>query len=51
MTRKASDEFSDKVVGGRDHSNVMHFSVQSGLQAEDESSFFCMSVWNMQFVR
>lgn len=48
LTRKAPDEFSDKVMGGRDHTNVTNFSIQSG---EGESSFFCKSVWNMQFVK
>lgn len=35
-------------MGGRDHTNVTNFSIQSG---EGESSFFCKSVWNMQFVK
>lgn len=51
LTRKAPDEFSDKVVGGRDHTNVIHCLILSGLQAEGESSFFCKSVWNMWFLR
>lgn len=33
LTRKAPDEFSDKVVGGRDHTKVIHCSMQNGLQA------------------
>lgn len=33
LTRKAPDEFSDKVAGGRDHTNAIHCSTQSDLQA------------------